>query len=313
MKLKKIILDTDIGCDCDDTGALALLHRCCEQKSCELLAVTISTSNPYAAGCADAINRYYDRILPIGQTEKVIPGDDIEFFEQCYGKHICQEYSNSFYGSGCDKPENAVKLLRKTLAENHGEKITVVVIGSLVNMADLLLSQPDEYSPLSGEQLVKEQVDCISLMGGHFPQKGDPEVWFGTEQMLAECNIKADIASAQTFFEKCPINCVISQFYIGWNILTGKVLIDNERKNPVAESYFVHSRGNRCSWDLTSAYYAVFGCDEFFALTQSGNVKVFNDGVTVFERDINGKYKLLTCPSDEKAATRIDQLLLGNF
>ena len=36
----KIIFDTDIGGDCDDAGALALIHRLCDKGEAELLAVT---------------------------------------------------------------------------------------------------------------------------------------------------------------------------------------------------------------------------------------------------------------------------------
>ena len=36
----KIIFDTDIGGDCDDAGALALIHRLCDKGEVELLAVT---------------------------------------------------------------------------------------------------------------------------------------------------------------------------------------------------------------------------------------------------------------------------------
>ena len=311
-KKTKIIIDTDIGCDCDDTGAFAMVHRACEKGLCELLAVTISTSNPYAAGCADAINSWYGNIVPVGQTDKVIPGDDKEFFEVCYGKHISQTYPNSFYGENAQKPLDAVKLLRKTLADS-AEKVTLVVIGSLVNMADLLKSPADEFSPLSGAELVKEKAECVSLMAGHFADYGDPDVWFGPEQMLAECNVKVDISSSKYFFANCPTDCVVSRFIIGWQMFTGNVLIENERKNPVAESYFVHSHGNRSSWDLTSAYYAIFGPDELFGVGDRGTITAGDDGITTFSPDKNGKFRLLSCPSTEKAAKRIDEILLGNI
>ncbi len=64
--MKKIILDTDIGFDCDDAGALALLHRLCDREEAELLAVTACYDSPYVAGCIDAINRYYKRTVPVG-------------------------------------------------------------------------------------------------------------------------------------------------------------------------------------------------------------------------------------------------------
>lgn len=38
--MKKIIIDTDIGWDCDDAGALALIHSLCNKGEAELLAVT---------------------------------------------------------------------------------------------------------------------------------------------------------------------------------------------------------------------------------------------------------------------------------
>lgn len=307
----KIIIDTDVGCDCDDTGAMAMVHRSCEKGLCDLLAVTISTSNPSAAGCADAINRWYGRVVPVGQTNKVIPGDDAELFKVCYGKHIAETYPNSYYGENAQKPLDAVKLLRETLSRSD-EKVTIVVIGSLVNMSDLLKSSADEFSPLSGEELVREKVRCFSLMCGHFEDCGDPEVWFGTERMLAECNVKVDIDSAKYFFAHCPTECVVSRFVVGWQMFNGNVLIENERKNPVAESYFVHSHGNRSSWDLTSAYYAIFGADELFEVGKRGVVTVGDDGVTTFTENEKGNFRLLLCPSTENAAKRIDEILIGN-
>ena len=64
--MKKIIFDTDIGWDCDDAGALALIHSLCNKGEAELLAVTATYYHKYAAGCIDAINRYYGRIVPVG-------------------------------------------------------------------------------------------------------------------------------------------------------------------------------------------------------------------------------------------------------
>ena len=69
--MNKIIFDTDIGGDCDDAGALAILHEAQNAGKAELLAVTLSTSSPYAAGCADAINRYYGHIVPIADTNQI--------------------------------------------------------------------------------------------------------------------------------------------------------------------------------------------------------------------------------------------------
>ena len=61
MGTKNIIIDTDIGPDCDDVGALAMLNIYANQGLCRILGVSHCTSNPYGAGTIDVINRYYGR------------------------------------------------------------------------------------------------------------------------------------------------------------------------------------------------------------------------------------------------------------
>ena len=56
----KIIFDTDIGGDCDDAGALALIHRLCDKGETEFLAVTHCCNSPYLAGCIDSINHFFN-------------------------------------------------------------------------------------------------------------------------------------------------------------------------------------------------------------------------------------------------------------
>ena len=56
------------------------------------------------------------------------------------------------------QPERAVSLMRRTLAASKGDKISLVVVGSCLNLAALIESEGDEYSPLCGIELVKSQV-----------------------------------------------------------------------------------------------------------------------------------------------------------
>lgn len=311
--MKKIIFDTDIGGDCDDTGALAIIHQAQKGNLAKLLAVTVSTSSPFACGCADAINRYYQNEVPIGQTDRVPADEDVNFFPSSYGAHITNKFENSYKPNGGKKPENAVKLMRRLLAENKGDKITVVVIGCNVNMADLLLSKPDEISPLSGVELVREQVEEISLMGCYFPTEKVPEIWFGDYKMEAEFNIKVDIKSAQTVFDLSPVPIVVSHYLIGWYIHTGGILIKTDEKNPVAESYKVHSNGNRDSWDPISAYYAVYGLGNIFTALKRGTVKIDDRGVSTFKEDKNGLHVILECDDYQKAERTLDNAMQGHI
>ncbi|MBR4419553.1 MAG: nucleoside hydrolase, partial [Clostridia bacterium] len=228
-----------------------------------------------------------------------------------YGAYITANCPNDYNPQGGKKPENAVKLLRKILAQNKGEKITLVVVGSNINIAGLLDSEGDEISPLSGVELVKEQVDEISLMGCYFPTKEVPEVWFGDYKMEAECNIVVDIKSAQTVFNKCPVPIVISHYLIGYYVYTGGILITTDEKNPVAKSYKVHSNGNRNSWDPISSYYAVFGTGNILTADKVGTVHIDDKGISTFKEEKNGKHIILECDDFKKAERELDLVMQG--
>ena len=75
----KIIIDTDIGCDCDDAGALAVAH-CLEKNGyCNLISMTHCTSRVDGCCAIDIINRYYGREdIPVGilQTDGFLDNPD---------------------------------------------------------------------------------------------------------------------------------------------------------------------------------------------------------------------------------------------
>ena len=62
-----IIFDTDMDTDCDDVGALAMLHALADAGEVKILATVVSSKYAYSAPCVEVINRYYGRgDLPIG-------------------------------------------------------------------------------------------------------------------------------------------------------------------------------------------------------------------------------------------------------
>ena len=67
-----VIFDTDMASDCDDAGALAVLHALADLGEAEILAVVTNRKCPGNASAAatDAINTWYGRPdIPIG-TDK---------------------------------------------------------------------------------------------------------------------------------------------------------------------------------------------------------------------------------------------------
>jgi hypothetical protein len=56
-----LIVDTDIGFDVDDAGALAVANKLADFGEVNLLAMGFATSNQYGAAAINAINSYYGR------------------------------------------------------------------------------------------------------------------------------------------------------------------------------------------------------------------------------------------------------------
>lgn len=243
----KIIFDTDMGSDCDDTGALAVLHNLENEGAVEIVAETHCGSEITGAVCLKAINTYYGRPdIPIGRYTKKVFLEE----ENCkrYTKPISEEYlkSNSmpyFYDS--------VKLLRKTLCEHRN--VTVLVVGMLNNISELIKSEGDEISPLSGLELVEQSVDCMYVMGGNF-----------ADLTFSEYNILTDVPAARYVAEKFPKEIIYCGFEVGENIMTGDNLFDADENNPVKIAYYCGVKtakpkeiNLRSSWDPITAYCSV--------------------------------------------------------
>ena len=60
-KSEKVILDTDFGNDCDDAGALAILHQMAYQGEAEILATMYPMNDEWGAAAVDVVNTYYGK------------------------------------------------------------------------------------------------------------------------------------------------------------------------------------------------------------------------------------------------------------
>ena len=82
-------IHTDMGSDCDDAGALAVLHALADAGEARILGVIFSSGkNRYGVGTCDAINTWYGRgDLPLGQYK----GDDVGDPTDSYTKRIATD------------------------------------------------------------------------------------------------------------------------------------------------------------------------------------------------------------------------------
>lgn len=271
----KIILDTDFGNDCDDTGALAILHQMAYQGEAEILATMYPMNDSLGAGAIDAVNTYYGKPnIPVGTYK-----GNYEYKEKhndFYNSRLINDVPNDLR-SGKNAPD-AIALYRKILATQPDESVTIVVVGPQRLVADLLVSEPDEHSDLNGKDLVKKKVKMLVSMGAEYP-KGD------------EWNIKLCPDGARLVAEQWPTPVYYSGFEIGLQIMTGERLItETPSDNPVRIAFetnpMVDSVKNRHSWDQTAVLFAVRGGKDYWDV-KKGKISIAEDGKNAWSEDGN--------------------------
>ncbi len=314
---EKIIFDTDIGGDCDDAGALALLHGLCDAGEAELLAVTGCYATPYLAGCIDAINTHYGRRLPVGILhDRFVPRDITDGYNG-YDRSVAEHFPHH-YPDWREVPDS-VALIRSLLARSADGEVTLAATGPLTTLARLVESGPDDSSDLGGADLILRKVKRTVVMGGRFFGTWPFPYGFGikTPHVTAEWNIYADIPAAQTVCRKWPGEMIFSSHEIGNWLITLRSLNDDENRknvNPVAHSYFVHhGKGGRESWDLTAILYAVRPDAGYWNLHPWGRIDVDGEGVTGFRREEGGKHSYLMPRYDvDELVGIIDGIVTGS-
>ncbi len=236
----KIILDTDIGSDCDDAGALAVMHKLADKGEVEILGIIFSSNaNKYGAGVCDAINRYYGRTdLPLGQfQEDVTIGDP----NDSYSRYIASAHDK--YGhTVTDSTTESTMVYKQILKSQADKSITIITIGHPVALYFLLKDQ-------EGKQLVNQKVNRWIAMT-HTDTIPVNDWNFGKNGTAPFINELIDLWPTQIFFSGA-----------GKDIITGnKKLPDTPDYNPVKKAYKLWGnnalKNGRSSWDQIAVLYA---------------------------------------------------------
>lgn len=288
-----VIFDTDIQGDYDDVGALAMIHAFADSGDIQLLATIGSNRSPLVVPTIEVINTYFDRPeIPIG----VVKGSGVEqdSRELHWPDSLMVNFPHTY--SSNDQAPDAVEVYRKILAQQPDSSVTIITVGFLTNLKDLLLSKADSLSPLNGKDLVAQKVKHWVAMAGSFPEG-------------KETNVRRDSLSSVYVIENWPTPVIFSGFEIGVEVKTGLRLIkEGEINNPVRMAYAIsipkrpYDREGRRSWDQTAVLAAVRESDSYFDY-QSGKFIAKPDGSNAWQDDPNGlhKYLKMKMPADSLA------------
>jgi inosine-uridine nucleoside N-ribohydrolase len=256
---RPIILDADMDTDCDDAGALAVLHALENQGACNILGIVVSAPpvEP-GVGAVRAINNACGRPhLPVGAA--TIAAEDAAW--RSYHEHR-QRLAEGLYGDL--RPYNhivaarsalqqtpatdAVTLYRSLLTGAPDGAVTICAIGMLSALAQLLDSKADTISPLSGRELVAQKVErLVSMAIADFPSGFDGFNW------------RMHLESAAHVLHNWPTPLVVSSR--GESVLTGAEFCElAPSQHPVRIAYETFLGGcgrNRPSWDQIAVLTAV--------------------------------------------------------
>ncbi|MCC5938240.1 MAG: nucleoside hydrolase [Lunatimonas sp.] len=309
----KIILDTDMGSDCDDAGAFAVLHRYADLGMAEIIGCIFSSGKvPFGAGIVEAINTYYGRPdIPIGAYHGTDVGDPVDkMTAEKLARDTAAFKNRIIYNTDA---EEQTRLNRRLLAVQEDHSITYVTIGHTKGLYDLLVSEPDDVSPLTGYELVSRKIDRWIAMGG---VNANNEV----REYFPDWNLFRNGTAAYSAYliANFPRPAFFSDG--GSQVMTGKSLLQTPGGNIVRTVYrdwlwnmFGHTlTDQRPSWDLIAVYFAVEGMGEFLKDTGTGRMEIAMDkGVRWMPDDsVNDRTLIQQVEhTDERFAAYLNNLL----
>lgn len=283
---KTIIFDTDIGPDYDDVGAITLLHALADSGQVRILATIASNQHPLIAPVLDVMNTYFGRPnLPIG----VVRGRAVNLPAwQKWDSLLVARYPHDLKTN--QQAEDATTLYRRLLAKQPDGSVTIVTVGFMTNMANLLESKPDQYSPLDGRTLAKKKVKQLVSMAAHF----------GKEMgKFREFNVEKDVLASVYTFDHWPTPILFSGFEIGSRIFTGLPLVSSGYQHSPGKDVFARAIpmdkndvNGRMSWDQTAVLVAIKGYAPYYSVVE-GRMITNADGSNNWDRAGRGHYYLV--------------------
>ena len=284
-----IILDTDIGSSTDDLFSLEMLCFYQQQGRCKLLGVVVDREGEDCAACADVMNTYFNcGDVPIGLVRDGVKNPMVWIDYKALPTYTKADGTPMFARSIDDYSAlpDGWQLYRRLLAAQPDHSVSICSTGFTVCIAQLLESEGDAYSPLSGIELVRRKVKCLYIQGGSFGQSPEPDY-----------NFLQALDFAKTFFRLWPsdVDIIFAPMEAGDGIdyLPEQVIADVSwtDKHPIKQVYMVcDCDTGQKMWDPLTVINAVEG-NELIKLTERGTAVLDDDGKVIFTASSTGNIR----------------------
>jgi hypothetical protein len=288
---KNIVFDTDIGSDCDDAGALAILHKLADKGEVNILGVIFSSNkNKYGIGVCDAINTYYGRgDLPLGRYMGTPVGDSLNH----YSKQIAVDL-DTYHHDTVDSATELVTAYKNILETQPDNSVTILTVGHPHGLYFLM----KDYTGLA---LIKQKVKEWIAMA------------YTGSSSIRDWNFGRNGAElyVEPLLKEWPKHVYLSG--AGTNVITGnRKLPSTPSDNPVRKAYELwnHALTNgRSSWDQIAVLFAAKPwC---FISDSAGSLMKNNKSETYWNADVDNPkhYRVTPKLTDAELAAMIEDLM----
>jgi inosine-uridine nucleoside N-ribohydrolase len=288
-----VLLDCDMGKGISDALALALLYGLEAKNEARLVSVSISNSNLNAAAFVDAVMRFYSsapatgpfsgfsRALPVGlSTGGNTPGDAAFLTVPLSRKKPDGSplYSRTIHN--LNDTAEAPALIRNALTSQYDSNCVVVLTGPATNLA-MALALPGV------KELISQKVRLLCVTGGAYPD-GPPEF-----------NFKTDAPAAKKLFAEWPSPIVALGSETADQLKFPASSIENDfawsPAHPVVDAYRAYQAMpyDAPAGDMAAVFYAVRPQEGLFKLSDTGTIRVLEDGRAKFTASASGQHRYL--------------------
>ena len=276
--MRKIILGTDWWTDCDDAVALRLICRAIKDETIQLLGIGVN-------GCMEFSVASLKGFLKAEGVEGISVGIDLDATDFGGNPPYQKRLAETFCPDVCNlDAEDAVRLYRRILASEK-DKLEIIEIGYPQVLANLLKSGADDISEKSGLELVSEKVSKFWMMAGKWDADGEKENNF--------CRNSRSRVAGKEFCDLCPIPVTFLGWEIGYGVITGGYLKENDHLHKVLCDH--GSEKGRHSWDPMLVLMALIGDEETAGYRMvNGTASVDEQtGANYFKTNGNGRHKFV--------------------
>ena len=303
-EVKNVIIDTDLGNCTDDALAMQILFKYQADKRCNVLGVMQDWKVEKAKALTDCFLHYYKADnVPLGLVEGEAPFDEmIPYFHLVDSTYADGTPWLPATGIPLNQRLAAWKLYRKLLSQASDNSVYIICIGAFTNLGQLLQSQPDEYSPLTGAELVAKKVKQLDVTGGCFTKV---KLKFEDKYLETEYNIAIDVPLAKAVLEQWPTPLHVMPLEEGMKYESNhdEVLADYAW-NPTSPMYRIYSnydeRGvgdvGQYWWDALTVMHTIEP-EKFFSCSKQGILKISDKGITTFEQNDKGNAHIISTDS----------------